>query len=167
MNTSKTSHTTSLPSMTIDPANIASDIFDVTSFIKYSKLSLTIEDDILPFYKNVRVQGLMKNIIILQCKPVIPDSGIYHPDLTDNIKAVCNTALATKFREDGVIVKTFSVSHNLLLTTDSGSDFIFQLLTMKQPNLVTVLLVTIDIPKYFISIFLCKYAKLIINYVYV
>ena len=94
-----------LPLLTTTPSLITPDLVDTTGFIKYSKLSLTEADNFLPFYKNLYAQGLQYNMVLLPCKNILPDSGIYHPDLPEDTMEVIDTALRTKFREDGVIAK--------------------------------------------------------------
>ena len=92
-----------LPSLTTIPSLITPGLVDITGFIKYSKLNLMEADNILPFYKNVYPQELQYNMVLLPCKNILPDSGIYHPDLPEDTMKVIDTTLGTIFREDGGI----------------------------------------------------------------
>ena len=87
-----------LPSMTATPSLITPDLVDTTGFIKYSKLSLSAADDILPFYQNMYAQGLQYNMVLLPCDNILPDCGIYHPDLSTDTIAVIDTTIGTKLR---------------------------------------------------------------------
>ena len=91
-------------------------------------------------------------------------SGILHQDLVPETQEVIDTALGTTFREEGVISNSFEIAHNLLLTTSSGSDFLFYLLMIKHPRLALISLATIDISKYSETKNKYTYAKCIINY---
>lgn len=144
-----------IPTITHDPSTITTDIVNVTGFIKYSKLTLTTADNILLFYENA--QALQYNIVLILCENITPDSGIFHLDIPPT----------TEHREVGVIDKDFTEAHGLLITTNLGSEFIYQLLMMEHLNLVSISLATIDIPTYSTTKWLYKYAKGIMNYVYV
>ena len=154
-----------IKSCTHKPSEIRPDLIDVAGFIKYSRVKITSEDDILVFQKNVQTQGTQYNIVLMAVNKITPDSGIFHPDLQDVTKVLIDTALDTKFLEDDVLSKDFSEAKNLLLMMTFGSEFIFQLLLIKHSKLTSVSLATINIPKYSTSKCLYKYAKAINNYV--
>ena len=85
-----------------------------TDFLKYTRLSLSNADDILTFYKNVQSQGLAHNIVLVPCKEVTPTSGILNADLSEDTQHAIDTALNTKFLEDGVVSTNFTEAHDLL-----------------------------------------------------
>ena len=93
-------------------------------------------------------QGLLYNMVSIDCQEVTLTSGIFHPDLSKEIQSVIDVALHTKFREDKVISKFYTQAHNLLLFTSSASEFLFHLLMLKHPKLSPMCLAFIDIPKY-------------------
>ena len=59
---------------------------------------------------------------------------IIHPDLTESIISVIQNAISTKMREEGVINKEFTNVHDLLLTTNVGSEFVYQLPMINIPT---------------------------------
>jgi len=67
--------------MTQDPSLITPSMVNVSGFIKYSKLTLTTADDILPFYENIQAQALQYSIVLIICGNITPDSGIFNPDI--------------------------------------------------------------------------------------
>ena len=69
--------------------------------------------------------------------------------------------------EEGVIDKAFHHAHDLLLSTDSGSESLFQLLMMQHHKITAVSQATIDIHLYSSSSCLYKYAKAITKILYV
>ena len=88
-----------------------------TDFIKYTRLSLSCEDKILTFYKNVQAQGMTQNVILVPCQDITPSSGILNINLSKDTGNVIDTALNTKFLEDSVISKDFTKAHDLLAST--------------------------------------------------
>ena len=80
---------------------------------------------------------------------------------------ILDTGLGNKFYEEGVISKTFKTAHSLLLTTNSGSKLLFNLLMIKHPKLALLSLATMDIPKHLLSNKLILYKKAIKNYLFI
>ena len=78
------------------------------------------------------------------------------------------TLLNTKFSEEGVVDTKVSIAPNLLLLTETGSEFVYHLLMLKQPKLASTSLTTIDIPTYTYSKSdLYVYAKAVRTCIYV
>ena len=69
-----------------------------------------------------------------------------------------------KILDSEVVTNDYSKARDLLLTTTSGSEFLFQHLIIKHPNLASVSLANIYIPIYSTTKYLYKYDKLINNY---
>ena len=44
-------------------------------------------------------------MVLLSCKNILPDSGVYHPDLLEDKMEVIDMALVKKYKEDSVITK--------------------------------------------------------------
>ena len=110
---------------------------------------------------------LNHKIILVPYKKITTTSGILHHNLLVKIKAVIDTKLSTKFRKDGVVATLFTKAHDLLSTTESGSEFLYHLLRTKHTKLASVYLVSVDIPIYSTTSCLYMYANTINNYVYV
>ena len=154
-----------IKSLTHDPSLITPDLVDISGFIKHTRVKLTAEDDILTFYKNLQAQGMQCNIVLLALDAITPEGGIFHPDLPLDTRAAIDTALGTKFLDTEVVTNEYSEARDLLITTTSGSEFLFQLLMIKHPKLASVSLATVDIPSYSTTKCLYKYAKAINNYI--
>ena len=62
---------------------------------------------------------------------------------------IINTPLGKKYIQDSVIDKDFTVAHDILLTTNSESEFLSYLLMIKYPILTFIsLLKRADIPNF-------------------
>ena len=129
-------------------------------------MSLKSDDAILPLYANIYSQALQYNIILVLFSSITVTCGVIHHDLALDTQEAIDTVLGNKFREEGMLSKEFETAHNLLLTTNSESEFLFHLLMMKHPKLALVLLATINIPKHSSSDNIFKYAKAIKNYLF-
>ena len=151
--------------MAHDPSNITPGLIDVAGFIKHSRIKLTVEEDILTFYKNLQSQGLQYNIFLLGINSITPDSDIFHPDLMTATTQVTDTALGMKLLEDDLVSKDYGDAKSVLLTTTSGSKFLFQLFKIKRPNLSLISLATIYTPRYSTTKCLYWYENSIANYV--
>ena len=106
-------------------------------------------------------------MVLLPCKLITPASGIFHLDLPKSTILVLETAISTKMKEDGVIDEYFHEAHDLLLTTNVGSEFLHQRLVFKHPNLSTTSLASMNIHRYPASKCLYKYTKGNMNYIYI
>ena len=84
---------------------ITPDLIEVINFIKYTKMIIKSDDDILPFYANIYAQALQYIIVLVLCVNITTISCIIHKDLPPETHTVIDTALSTKFREEGIINK--------------------------------------------------------------
>ena len=96
----------------------------------------------------MQAQSIQCNIALLSLEGITANSGISYPDLQIDTQSAIDTALGTKFLDDEVVTKEYSEARDLILTTTSGSEFLFQLLMIKHPKLASVSLATIDILSY-------------------
>ena len=80
---------------------------------------------------------------------------------------IINTPLGKKYIQDSVIDKDFMVAHDLLLTTNSESEFLSYLLMIKYPTLTFISLARADIPNFLFLSWLYKYIKVMKKYRYI
>ena len=110
------SSTTNIQIATINPvtptvfSNIKLDqitphLVKISQFIKYTKMTLTAENDILQFYQNLYAQAMRFNIIFIPCGDISTTSEVTYPDLLEATQTVINTALGATFREEGTTDK--------------------------------------------------------------
>ena len=80
---------------------------------------------------------------------------------------IINTPLGKKYIQDSVIDKDFTVAHDILLTTNSESEFLSYLLMIKYPTLTFISLARADIPNFLFLSWLYKYIKVMKKYRYI